>query len=239
MYFAMSSKTLSPRETNFSQDIERWKELISYKLCEKMDGWRREKGTQFSPFHSWREKPEMTSSWISHENIRVDWECTCTVVRLGLSHWHRTRGCRQVSLGKPSHLASRRTTWAGWNVMVRDRKPGPASEVERHWKMVKLCRIPRGCCWACRRYSQCYHYSGYTHLTQKYLFSESILAVSLWQSAGSLLLYSWFKLKLLRIMGQLSISSHPPPKVFMREHNFHDSIIVWTSGYCINLSWGK
>lgn len=123
--------------------------------------------------------------------------------------------------------------------MVRDRKPGPASEEEQHWKMVKLCRIPCGCCWACRKHSQCYHYSGYTHLTQKYLFSESIFAVSLWQSAGSYLLCSWFKLKLLRIMGQLSISSDPPLEIFMREHIFHDSVIVWTSGYCISFSWGK
>lgn len=141
--------------------------------------------------------------------LNFTWEHPCGLglyvycshgVRVGLSRWHRTRDCRQVSLGKPSPLTSRRPTWAGWNVTVGDRKPGPASEVE-HWKMVKLCRIPCGCCWAHRKYSQCYRYSGWTHLTQKYLFLESTLALSLWQSAGSYLLYSWFKLKLLRIMG--------------------------------------
>ena len=128
------------------------------------------------------------------------------------------------------------TACPGGNGMMRGGKPGPGSEAEQRSGTVKLCRIPCGDCWLSRKYLWCYHYSGYTHLTPKYLFSKSILSVCLWQSAGSYLLYSWFKLKLLKIMEQLSISSHPPPSVFMQEHIFHDSVIVWTSGYCISLS---
>lgn len=56
------------------------------------------------------------------------------------------------------------------------------------------------------------------------------------QVIGSYLLYSWLKLKLLSVMGQLFISSHPIPLKFSCESTFS---IVWTSGYCISLSWGK
>lgn len=122
-----------------------------------------------------------------------------------------TRGWRQVSLGKHALLALGETTCPGWSGMMRSRKLGPDSDAEQCSETVKLRRIPCACCWVSSKYSSCYHYIWYTHLTPKYLFSESILSVCLWQSAGSYLLYSWFKLKLLRIMGQLSITSHPPP----------------------------
>lgn len=182
----------------------------------KVAGWRREKGTQFSslPFTTEEKNlrwPQLefhmrTSAW--GRDVHVPWSWSkAWALPLAQNRYKRLqtgfpREALSLSVGG-NYLPS-------WNGTMRGRKPAPGSEVEQRSETVKLCRIPCGCCWVSRKYLRCYHYSGYTHLTQKYLFSEGILSLSLWQSAGSYLLYSWFKLKLLRIMGQLSISSHPP-----------------------------
>lgn len=145
---------------------------------QNVDEWRKEERTQFSSLHFTAEGKRLR--WFHPEfhmetSVGTGHVVMSVVMGSGLDFptGTRTRDCRQVSLGKPSLLTLRRATWAGWDVMVRDRKPGPPSEVEQPWKMVKLCRISCGCCWACRKYSQCYHCSGYTHLTQKiFVFRE-------------------------------------------------------------------
>lgn len=154
-------------------------------------------------------------------------------VRLGFPTGTRTRDCRQVSLGKLSP-----------NI-----KESCLSRLKCCGEVLLLKQNSTGERWSCAEsHVAAAELAGSTHSVivivdihswPKNLFLESILAMSLWQSAGSYVLYSWFKLKCFSIMGQLSISSHPPPKVFMREHIFHDSVIVWTSGYCISLSWEK
>lgn len=148
-----------------------------------------------------------TSSWGSHIHVLWSWSRAWALLLVQ----NRYKSCRQVSLGKHSLSALGETTCRGWNGMMRGRKLGPGSETEWYLGTAKLCGIPCSCYRVIRKYSRCYHYSGYAHLTQKYLGLESILLVCLWQSAGSYLLYSWFKLKLLSIMGQLFFSSHPPP----------------------------
>lgn len=182
-----------------------------------MAGWRREKGSWFSSLHFMTKGKNLrwpqlefrmrTSSWGS--DIRVLWSWSRAWALPPAQN--RYKSYRQASLGKHAFSALGETPWPGWNGVMRERKLGPGPETEWYLGTVKLCRIPCGCCWVSRKYSRCYHYSGYTQLTQKYLGLEGILLVCLWQSAGSYLLYSWFKLKLLSIMGQLFFSSHPPP----------------------------
>lgn len=177
MCFALTSETLSLLETNFSQDIERWKELISYKLRKKMDGRRREKGTEFSSLHFTTEgkslrllHPEFhmeTSVWTGHVVL------TGHGVRLGLSHWHKDK---RLQTGFPREVLSlniERSYLSRLRCYGERKRARSCYWIEQPWEMVKLCRIPRGCRWACRKYSQCYRYSGYTHLTQKiFVFRE-------------------------------------------------------------------
>lgn len=205
------------------------KYLFPATYVKMVTGWRKEKGIRFGslPFTiegknlTW---PQLgfhmrTSTWGRDVHVLWSWS------KAGALLLAQNRSERLQTV-KHTLLALGETTGPGWNGMMRGRKPGPCSEAEQSWETVKLCRIPCGCCWVSRKHSWCYRYSGCTYLMQKYLFSESILSVCLCQSAGSYLLYSWFKLKLLRTMGQ------PPPIPLL---NFHARAHFPWLHYCLNI----
>lgn len=132
------------------------------------NGWVKERerdSIQFPPFHSWREKSEITSSWISHGNICMDWACGHDCghgVRLGLSHWHKDK---RLQTGFPIEALSLNIEKS---YLSRLRCYGERQRARScFWSRTALendgvVQNPCGCCWACRKYSQCYRYRIYT-----------------------------------------------------------------------------